>query len=86
MKAPASDAPESEAPAEAPKQEVRITEKGDMLHFERRTPFGTQRWSRRKSELKGWEATAWEEEQARRSPDASAEPEADDTPGPREKE
>lgn len=30
---------------------VKVEDKGDTLHFERRTPFGVTRWTRKKGEL-----------------------------------
>jgi hypothetical protein len=37
-----------DAPA---KVETKVTEDGDMVHFERPSPFGTSKWSRKKTEL-----------------------------------
>jgi len=48
---------------------VKITEEGDTLKFERQTPFGLQRWTRKKTELTDAEAAMW---QAQRSNNSSA--------------
>jgi hypothetical protein len=50
MKAERTDVPEA-APAAAPPPETRVAEDGDSVRFERNTPFGPQRWRRKKSEL-----------------------------------
>jgi hypothetical protein len=42
---------------------VKIVEKGDELYFERKAPFGVQKWSRKKSELNDFERQAWEKQQ-----------------------
>jgi hypothetical protein len=46
---------------------VKATEQGDSIRFERPTPFGTFRWQTKKSELNEMERTVWEREQASRS-------------------
>jgi hypothetical protein len=48
---------------------VKITEEGETLKFERQTPFGLQRWTRKKTELTDAEAAMW---QAQRSNNSSA--------------
>src|SRR5215472_18165657 len=45
---------------------VKATEQGDRIHFERPTPFGPFRWQTKKSELNEMERTVWEREQASR--------------------
>jgi hypothetical protein len=50
MKAERKDVPEA-APAAAALPETRVVEDGDGVRFERNTPFGMQRWRRKKSEL-----------------------------------
>jgi|GEM_PF-2691218 hypothetical protein len=42
---------------------IRAREEGDVIYFERPTPFGTRRWSRKKSELSKEEKAAWEQSQ-----------------------
>ncbi len=41
-------------------QGVKMTEDGDSLKFEREGPFGTYKWSKKKSELTDVEKAAWE--------------------------
>jgi hypothetical protein len=43
-----------------PMQGVKITEDGDSLKFECEGPFGTYKWSRKKTELTDQEKAAWE--------------------------
>ena len=44
---------------------VSATEDGDTIHFERRGPFGTSRWDRKKADLDEVEKTIWNREQSR---------------------
>jgi len=46
---------------------VKATEQGDSIRFERPTPFGPFRWQTKKSELNEMERTVWEREQASHS-------------------
>ena len=39
---------------------VKVTERGDVLEFERPSPFGSYKWKAKKSELKDSEREAWE--------------------------
>jgi hypothetical protein len=41
-------------------QGVKIAEDGDSLKFEREGPFGTYKWSKKKSDLTDAEKAAWE--------------------------
>lgn len=50
---------------------VKATEDGDRIRFERPTPFGPFRWQTRKSELNDMERKVWEREQAARRPAAA---------------
>lgn len=43
---------------------VKISEDGDSLKFEREGPFGTYKWSKKKTELSEEEKTAWERQQS----------------------
>jgi hypothetical protein len=43
---------------------VKIAEDGDSLKFEREGPFGTYKWSKKKSELTDVEKAAWERQKA----------------------
>ena len=49
------------SPSNAPV--TKVTEDGDTLRFERPTPFGNVRWSRKKSELTDDERKIWEAKQ-----------------------
>jgi len=53
-----------------PDSNTRAIEDGDQVRFECRTPFGTQRWTRKKSELTGQERQILE--RAKRSLPGSA--------------
>ena len=39
---------------------TRVTEDGETLRFERKSPFGSYKWSRKKSELNASEQEAWD--------------------------
>jgi hypothetical protein len=53
--------------------DVRVVEDGDSLKFERSTPFGPQRWTKKKTNLTDAEKAAWKLHQAKdASKDASA--------------
>jgi hypothetical protein len=45
-------------------QGVKIAEDGDSLKFEREGPFGTYKWSKKKSDLTDAEKAAWELQKA----------------------
>ena len=53
--------------ADDPSAALKVTEEGDQLRFERRTPFGVSRWTKKKTELDELEQRAWEREQKRRA-------------------
>lgn len=55
-------------PVEAPPNLTKVTESGDTLRFERPTPFGPYRWTKKKSELTDEEKSLWEAQ--RNSPSA----------------
>lgn len=44
--------------------DVKVTEDGDTVRFERPTPFGVMRWQRKKTELNEMERAAWDKQQA----------------------
>ena len=52
---------------------VKATEQGDSIRFERPTPFGPFRWQTKKSELNEMERAVWEREQASRRSAAAQE-------------
>jgi hypothetical protein len=47
-------------------------EDGDSIRFERPTPFGTQRWVRKKTELDAIERAAWDRELEKRAASENA--------------
>jgi len=57
-------------PAEDATHDVKVTEDGDVLHFESQTPFGPAKWSRKKTELDDSERAAWERALKRQSSSA----------------
>jgi hypothetical protein len=64
--AEAKASPAREKSEAAPNSAVRtkVTEDGDNIHFERPTPFGMSRWSRKKDELTTEEKRLWEDHRA----------------------
>ncbi|MDP2996027.1 MAG: hypothetical protein Q8N47_00980 [Bryobacterales bacterium] len=46
----------------------KVTEEGDSLRFERPSPFGVRKWTRKKTELTGTEKAAWELEKSSQGP------------------
>jgi len=44
----------------APPMDIRATDHGDRVSFERPGPFGVYRWERRKSDLDAAERAAWQ--------------------------
>lgn len=59
MKAPQGDMPEEPIPTD-----WKITDEGDSLAFEKPYPFGgTQKWTRKKSELTEMEQAVWKQSQ-----------------------
>jgi len=51
-----------------PPVDFKVTEEGDSLRFERPTPFGVWKWTRKKTELTEMERAAWEMAKAGQSP------------------
>lgn len=47
----------------APVQHLKIVDRGDVLEFERPSPFGSYKWKRKKDELNQVERDAWERTQ-----------------------
>jgi hypothetical protein len=47
---------------------VKVTEEGDSLRFERPSPFGVRKWTRKKTELTEMEKAAWELAKTGQSP------------------
>lgn len=56
-----------QSPEEAMKrfENVKATEDGDSIRFERPGPFGTYKWQRKKTELNEMERAVWEREKSR---------------------
>jgi hypothetical protein len=53
--------PEKDAAAPAAASGIRVvSESGEMVTFERKSPFGPSRWQRKKTELNADERAAWE--------------------------
>jgi hypothetical protein len=46
-------------------EDVKATEDGDTVRFERPGPFGIYKWQRKKTELNEMEQTVWSREQSR---------------------
>ncbi len=61
--------PESAASTQTPSaneySDVKASDAGDSVRFERASPFGPVKWERKKSELNDTEKIVWEREQAR---------------------
>jgi hypothetical protein len=62
---------EQAKPTEEALQSMTAVEEGDSLRFERTTPFGKVRWTRKKTELTELERKAWERQ---RHKDAETKP------------
>ncbi len=50
----------AEAPKPKPNPNMKVTVKGDLVYFENPTPFGTQKWSKKKAELNEIEQLAYD--------------------------
>ena len=48
-----------------PAATTTASEDGDTIRFERHTPFGIDKWQKKKSELNATERAIWESQQAR---------------------
>lgn len=53
-------------------QGVKITEDGDNLKFEREGPFGTYKWSKKKTDLTDEEKSAWQSQKDKSAASATA--------------
>ena len=51
-----------------------LVDKGDSVQFERKTPFGVNKWTRRKAELSGAERLAYEKAVQGKAATATAKP------------
>ena len=64
-----SDGKTTEGQAKSqPSVSFKVTEEGDSLRFERPSPFGVRKWTRKKTELTEMETAAWELAKAGKSP------------------
>ncbi|MBZ5578522.1 MAG: hypothetical protein LAP40_18325 [Acidobacteriia bacterium] len=61
----AEDQPATPAQADRGIADVKASEDGDTVWFERPSAFGTMRWQKKKTELNEMEQAVWEREQAR---------------------
>jgi len=55
---------------------VKITEDGDSVKFERPGPFGIYKWEKKKADLDDGEKAAWEREKAKAAANEKAKPAA----------
>lgn len=51
--------------------EIQAVEDGDVVHFERESPFGKQKWTKRKSDLTADESAALERQKQQKSETAA---------------
>jgi hypothetical protein len=51
-----------------PPLDFKVTEEGDSLRFERPSPFGVRKWTRKQTDLTEMEKAAWELAKAGQSP------------------
>ena len=56
----ATATPFGDVKAPSKTEQIKVTERGDVLEFERASPFGSYKWKAKKSELKDSEREAWE--------------------------
>jgi hypothetical protein len=54
--------PAAKAAATVPEDNIRATDHGDTVSFERPGPFGVYRWERKKADMDAGERTAWQRE------------------------
>jgi len=60
--------------AEEPPANMRAFDEGDTVRFERPTPFGVARWTRKKGEMNDMERSALERERAKKPEKQAAKP------------
>lgn len=60
--------PAGPKPAEVIPEGMTAAEEGDSIRFERRTPFGMHRWTRKKTELTSLEQQVWERDRHKAAP------------------
>lgn len=62
----------SEQDENEPPPDLKAREVGDSVQFERMTPFGISKWTKKKTELSDMERRAWEREQRKSGGEAPA--------------
>lgn len=62
---PADSTPFGKLNSSAPVNTTKATEDGDSIKFEKPTPFGVQKWTRKKAELNQEERAIWERQKAK---------------------
>jgi hypothetical protein len=62
---PADASPFGKLTTDTPEVRTNVKDSGDSLQFERATPFGTQKWTRKKAELNDEERAMWERQKAK---------------------
>jgi hypothetical protein len=55
-------------------QDIKVVERGDILEFERPSPFGSYKWKNNKNELTAEEREAWTRARAHQTPAKTAGP------------
>ena len=58
----------------AKSQEVKVVDRGEMLEFERPSPFGSYKWKAKKTELTAEERDAWAKARGQETPAKSTGP------------
>ena len=61
---PVNSASKKDAAPDQPAVETKVRDNGDSLEFERPTPFGPVKWTRKKTELKPDEQAAWDRQRS----------------------
>lgn len=59
-----ADKPAASGEKDTDLKDIKATEDGDTIRFERPSPFGPFHWQKKKSELNEMEKAAWEHQQA----------------------
>ena len=60
--------------AEEPPAEIKAFDEGDSVRFERQSPWGPSRWSKKKNELSETERQVWERDRPKDAADPKAGP------------
>jgi len=62
---PTDSTPFGKLNSSAPASSVKAVEDGDSIRFEKATPFGVQKWTRKKAELNEDERAIWERQKGK---------------------